>query len=221
MKYASLPFGKMSADQRKLSSHAIILKIHAITGWIIPISEQILDVLVEQFEKKLNESYQNVNQDEFEYAFRNKGIEVKDWGKALNLTMIDEVMIPYLERRFELSRMEESMKSKSLMIDEKRELTDEDWSEWLEDMKSYSLKLLPCAAYDYLVKNELLTLTNAQKHEYMDKAINILQGDFEPATKEILEFLNMKKNGVFSPVITSSLITISKRLAIYEYLRKI
>jgi len=220
MKYASLPFGRMTNDQRKVSAHAIILKIHAITGWTIPASETILDVLVDQFEKKLNESYQNINQDEIEYAFRNKGIDIKDWGKALNLSMIDEVVLPYLSERFELSRMEESMKTKSLMIDEKCELTDEDWAEWLEDMKNYDFKLIPCAAYDYLVKKQMLVLTTPQKHEYMERAISVLQGSYEAGTKEMLEYLLMKKNGVFTALVTSSLITISKRLAIYDHLKK-
>ncbi len=39
--------------------------------------------LVEQFELKLTESYANTNVSEFEYAFRNKTGDVKDWGKAI------------------------------------------------------------------------------------------------------------------------------------------
>jgi len=211
----------MAEEERKLAAYSLILKISAITGWTIPVSDQILDILVDQFEKKLNESYRNVNVNEVEYAFRNRGIDVKDWGKALNLTIIDEIMVPYLDSRMELSKMEESLKHKTLLIDEKRELTDEDWDEWLVDMKKYDIKLLPCAAYDYLVKSGKINLTNGQKHEYMERSISALMASFEAGTKEMLEYLNMKKEGVFSIQITSSLVTISKRLAIYDYLQTI
>lgn len=218
LKYSGKVFGAMNEDELWFASKTLLLKIHTITGWTIPISE-LMDILIDQFKKKLSEGYKKVNISEIEYAFRNRSIDLKDWGKALNLTMIDEVMLPYLESRLELSKMEESLKTKSLMIDEKRELTDEDWEEWLEDMKGYELKLLPCAAYDYLVKKGLLNLTTPQKHEYMERAISVLQSSFEAGTKEMLEYLVMKKDGKFSATATSSLVTISKRLAIYDYLK--
>lgn len=209
----------MSVDERNLCAYDILLKIHVIAGWTIPIGK-FMEILTDQFEKKLSESYANLNLDEIEYAFRNRGLDTKDWGKALNLVMIDEVMLPYLANRMELSKAEESIRHKSnLMIDEKRELTDEDWDEWLEDMKGYKLNLIPCAAYDYLVKKGVLNLSTSEKHEYMERATSVLQSSFEPGTKEMLEYLTMKKEGVFSAAITSSLVTISKRLAIYDYLK--
>lgn len=85
---------------------ATLLKIHVITGWTIP-KDDLLIILIDQFIKKLIEGYPNVNPEEIEYAFRNYGTTVKDWGKSMNLSLIDEVMIPYLEQRFELSRVEE------------------------------------------------------------------------------------------------------------------
>src|SRR5690606_31250336 len=64
-------------------------------------------ILRDQFRQKLLESYPTVNCDEVEYAFR-KNTDVKDWGKKMNLALIDEVMIPYLAERSEASRMEET-----------------------------------------------------------------------------------------------------------------
>lgn len=207
----------MSEEERGLYAYDILLKIHVIVGWTIPVSE-FMDILTSQFEQKLIESYSNVNPKEFEYAFRNRGLDIKDWGKALNLTLIDEVMLPYLETRYDLSRTEESHSHKVILIEEPKELTESEWDEWLVDMQKYDFKLLPCAAYEYLVKTGKLSLTVEEKHAYMEKAISYLTGTFEPATKEMSEYLEMKKNGVFSVQITSSLATFAKRYAIFDYL---
>lgn len=91
-------------------SKALILKIHVITGWIVPEAE-LMNILTDQLRKKLVESYHTCNPDEIEYAFRNYGTSVKDWGKAMNLSLMDEVMQPYLSKRFELSRLEEQVKT--------------------------------------------------------------------------------------------------------------
>jgi len=48
--------------------------------------------------------------DEIEYAFRQSGTTVRDWGKAMNLSLIDEVLIPYLGERKILSHTLEERK---------------------------------------------------------------------------------------------------------------
>ncbi|MEO7048319.1 MAG: hypothetical protein ABI091_23670, partial [Ferruginibacter sp.] len=70
----------MSLEERCSWGRVLIAKIAAITGWVIP-DGNMQDVLVDQFEKKMIESFPNVNPDEFEYAFRSEGTTVKDWGK--------------------------------------------------------------------------------------------------------------------------------------------
>jgi len=107
------------------------------------------------------------------------------------------------------------------LIEDKKELSNEEWEEWIADMKKYDVNILPCAAYDYLIKIGRLTITTSQKHEYMERSISVLQETFELGTKEQYAFLKMKKEGVYSTEITSSLITISKRLAIYDYLQSV
>lgn len=72
-----------------------------------------MDILIDQLHKKLTESYANVNAEEVEYAFRNNS-GVQDWGKAINLNLIDEVMQPYLSRRRDLSKIEEQKNIKLL-----------------------------------------------------------------------------------------------------------
>lgn len=108
-KYASPQIGAMNDQQKSMWSKALLLKIHVITGWVIPDSD-LINILVDQFEKKLTEDYGNMNTDEIEYAFRQSGTTTKDWGKQMNLSLIDEVLIPYRELRSVLSMQEERQK---------------------------------------------------------------------------------------------------------------
>lgn len=73
-------------------------------------TDELMIILVDEFTKKIIESYLNVTVEEVCHAFRSGGHEVKEWGKSLNISLIDEVMIPYLAKRFEVSRVEEQTK---------------------------------------------------------------------------------------------------------------
>lgn len=109
-KYASPRIGEMTDIQQNLWADALILKIHVITGWVIP-EKDLMNVLTDQFQKKLIEDYSHLNVDEIEYAFRKSGTTIKDWGKAMNLALIDEVLIPYTNQRLSISADEERKKS--------------------------------------------------------------------------------------------------------------
>lgn len=90
---------------------ALLLKIHVITGWVIP-STDLLNILVDQFGKKLQEDYSDLNTDEIEYAFRKSGTTIQDWGKGMNLNLLDQVLIPYMDKRLQASAAEEKIKAK-------------------------------------------------------------------------------------------------------------
>lgn len=106
LKYASKQIGRMSETELMLHAKALLLKISVITGWIIPDNEK-QDILVGQFKMKLIEDCETVNVDEIEYAFRKYGTTVEDWGKQMNLNLVDKVLIPYLSERMEASFAEE------------------------------------------------------------------------------------------------------------------
>lgn len=110
LKYKSKQIGKMNEQELSLWGNTLLLKIHVITGWVIPDSD-LLVILVDQFQKKLIESYPDMNTDEIEFAFRQSGTTVKDWGKAMNLSLIDEVLLPYLGERKILSHELEERKA--------------------------------------------------------------------------------------------------------------
>lgn len=99
----------MAPAEVMTSAQEILLRIHVIAGWQMPPDELML-ILVDEFSKKVVESYPNVTVNEVAYAFRSGSHLVKEWGKALNISLIDEVMIPYLDRRAEVSRVEEQKK---------------------------------------------------------------------------------------------------------------
>lgn len=111
LKYAALPIRRMSEWEIKKWAGALLLKINVITGWIIP-EEEIMNILVDQFEKKLTEDYDMLNPEEIEYAFRKSGTMIKDWGKEMNLNLIDQVLAPYVDIRLTASANEERRKFK-------------------------------------------------------------------------------------------------------------
>jgi hypothetical protein len=110
LKYKSKPIGELTDAQQSAWAKALLLKIHVITGWTIPNSDELLNILSDQFMKKLVETYPQLNTDEIEYAFRQHGTTIQDWGKAMNLNLLDSVLLPYINKRFLLSENERRLK---------------------------------------------------------------------------------------------------------------
>lgn len=99
----------MSEDELSKWSKALLIKIHVITGWVIPSDNALYTVLKDQFQKQLSEKYFELNPDEIEFAFRNEGTLIEDWGKDLNLNLIDKILLKYLNNRYKVSNMEEQL----------------------------------------------------------------------------------------------------------------
>jgi hypothetical protein len=108
-KYAAPRLETLNPVDLNTACRVLLLKIHVITGWVIPANELMI-ILVDQFSKKLSESYGMLNVEEIEYAFRNQGTIIEDWGKEMNLNLLDKVLIPYLNQRLQVSQMEERKK---------------------------------------------------------------------------------------------------------------
>lgn len=112
LKYRSKRIGEMTISEISKWSKALLLKIHVITGWTVPNGSEIMNILVDQFEKKLIETFGELNPDEIEYAFRQKGTIVEDYGKSMNLNLLDKILLPYLNERFFISPVEENLATK-------------------------------------------------------------------------------------------------------------
>ncbi len=240
LKYASPCFRMMNDITRDIASQSLLLKIHVITGWVIPNDDDILSVLQYQFCLKLSEKYGNMNCEEIEYAFRNKESDIKDWGKSMNLSLLDEVLNPYLEKRFELSRIEESIRSnlnnfpvKQLdYIDETLEEKQTYLAEW-ENREDFNINNVPPFLYDYLVEFEKINPTPEQKWEYFYKAADIRKAnlfrDSEDAmmrgslnakyvAAEYQAFLVMYRDKKYNETENNRIRILAKKLMIVDYL---
>lgn len=173
IKYAALPFGKMTDAELFAKAHTLLLQIHVITGWVVPHEEieikgqrerfSTLDVLLQQFMLKLKESYSNVNEEEILYAFRNaQGVE--DWGKKMNLNLIDVVMRPYLQSRLEASKIEES-KAFQLEKPTTPPVTDEEFVEAAFRMFLLHRNFLEIPLQTYQILKDQLDLTEENKQK--------------------------------------------------------
>lgn len=160
LKYKSKQIGSMSEVEVLTWAKALLIKIHVITGWTIVDDESMMSILVDQFQKKMVESYANVNPDEIEFAFRNN-TTVKDWGKAMNLSLIDQVMIPYLDRRFQLSAIEEQ-KKKPLELPAVQ-ISDEEFIEAVFTVYRLNKDWMQIPVLAYKVLEEKMNLSKEEK----------------------------------------------------------
>lgn len=217
----------MSPIERGLWTKGAIIKIHVITGWVIP-SNELLITLVDQFEKHMFESYPTLNGDEVEYAFRTYGTTVKDWGKQMNLSLIDEVLAPYMVARRSVSAIEEQNNAK-LLDTPKEDLGDKAMIEWFEDLRKKPLRLefLPMMIYDWLEKSGKISKTAAEKYEYLERAVSYRQSKLAKTFEEQMNqdnrdalhaFIRMKETGEFTGPEVNTLKALAKRMILFDYI---
>lgn len=222
----------MDEDERSLSAYELLLNIHAITGWVVP-AKELMKILVQQFDKKLSESYSNLNREEVDYAFRNYSSQVKDWGKAMNLSLIDEVIYSYCEVRLELSKIEEQEKNKSVMqIESPKEIPPMEMIEWIDEWSKktdINVDLIPLCFYDFMVTTDMIEVSKQMKWDYWNKAIQAVKTELSmeipackttDALKLFSEFETMVKDTMFSPKMQTRLENKAKKLIVFDYFRK-
>lgn len=233
VKYQGKRIADLSIDEIIVAAQTLIFKIYAITGWAIPANE-IQDIFIDQLYKKMYESYKNLTIAEVEYAFRNYGTTVKDWGKQMNLALIDEVINAYLSARSEVSKLEQSIKKELPAPQES--LSDEAMQDWLNHIKADPrLEFMPVMLYDWAEKKGLINYSTAQKKEFYQQAINRTFNQLLAAAQDYIKseyqltedqnklaaFTQMKFNNKFSEDEKKRLITMAKKIALFEYLKTI
>jgi hypothetical protein len=228
-KYGATRFRNMNDEQIDLWGDAMLLKIAVITGWTLP-TDALQNILVDQFKKKMLESYADCNPEEIEYAFRNYGCQMKDWGKQLNLALIDEVIQPYLRKRREQSVVEEHAAPPLLLSSKKEAMSDFSMLRWLAQEIRFiktgkPFELVPPALYDYLDKRGKIKVTNAEKYGYLQKAaawrLGQLQKEVERKgsvdnLRALENFKSMKEKDNFSLEEFEQLKTIAKKLLFFD-----
>lgn len=93
---------KLDPYQLRSSLAGLLIRASVITGWPLPKSE-VYQILLDEFEKLLLESYPILNIKDLEYAFRHFGDE-KEYGKEMNLSLIKGVLMSYWADRQEAVR---------------------------------------------------------------------------------------------------------------------
>jgi hypothetical protein len=164
----------MSESEVSLWGKSLLAKIHVITGWVIPDGE-LLTILIDQFQKKLVESYPDMNVDEIEYAFRQGGTTVEDWGKSMNLALLDKVLIDYLGER---KRLSHTLEERNVPPPVQVLLTDDQLDDlYREDVENFYQRLrygrttndVPKYFKDILVKDGLLKQDDDATQFFVDR----------------------------------------------------
>ncbi len=155
---------------------ALVMKISIITGWKLPDVKEYYNVFKDQLQKMLLESYPTMNVDEIEYAMRKYGTKVKDWGKAMNLSLIDEALGAYMFDRRQVSEYEEKSKKESY---QQFPAGETDWSDYWKKLKEDPDKAIPVAIYAWLEKQGKIDLSNDDKKELMERAKSRMVGDLQ------------------------------------------
>lgn len=160
-KYSAGLVGSLNPDQLAKHTAGLLFKIHVITGWILPDDEYYMQVLADQLRKKLMEEYSDLTISEMEYAFRNFGTTVKDWGKCFNLNLFDTVMSNYrvtrtciseYEERLHLSPSSNLKPSEEMVLQMRRELIEDKYQGFLQGKSSFVF--LPEDGIDTLVNDK-------------------------------------------------------------------
>lgn len=222
----------MDAASLLLHTKALLIRISVITGWVNP-EGQLLNVLVDQFNKKLTENYQNVNADEVEYAFRTYGTSVKDWGKTVNLSLIDEVMIAFLTARREVSAKEEQKALPEAATEPIEDLSDQamtDWMAYVEDRVKAckcTVEFVPLALYDWKDGKGEILATAEEKKMYIERAVSYrqaqlveaLESDKTDTSRRLLsELTSMREARRFTGDTAEHLKTLAKKMILYDML---
>jgi len=150
----------------------LLFRLHTITGWKLPDDEYFLNTLVSEFTQYLVEKCGDLNPEEITHAFRNYSLELKDWGKNMNLALIDEPLREYRIRRRELSELEERLSNqqedaKSGELPPAQCDWSEEWMRIKEKAKNGQIRnaVILTPVYDWLVREGILSLSNEEKWE--------------------------------------------------------
>lgn len=235
LKRMATPFGKMKPEELLTMGKIVLVKISVITGWQTP-EDDLQTILVDQFTKKIRESYPIVNLEEVEYAFRTYGVNVQDWGKQMNLSLIDQVMTPYMNSRKHIDQMEETdnLREADKLAPPKEDLSDQAMTLWADELRqrikagNYSVLFMPMQLYEHFAKKGKLNKSAKEKQEYVLKAVNFRELSLveslekmedRAVRKRLNEFLAMKVEECFTGDEMDQLKSLTRKMILFDYLK--
>lgn len=232
LKYSGPRFSSIPEHDVELHAMGLLIRLNAVTGWKIPDDGPILNTLVSEFSKFITESFSDMNPEEVAYAFRNYATGIKDWGKSMNLSLIEEPLQAYRNERRRLSELEERARMEP--TEDELPVGECDWSDQWESIKEQCRNgqieqaIILTPVYDWLVREGLLNLDEEEKkgllaqcrEEYAQELkLSILEGNSE--YEELSRLLStdcLKDSGIKARLINMSKIKAVKQLALSETL---
>lgn len=189
LKYSpALRFSQIQAVNKTQEIKSLLLRVNASTGWKFPDSKEMVNALVHEFSMYIDEQCSDLKPDEIAYAVRTHGVTIKEWGKNLNIALIDQCIALYRSKRYEASQEEERAAIEQEVP--KIELTDSVMSDW----SSFWEKLLQSAKngvirnefistyfYDWLLGKFGFNPTPVEKVEAFREAAQIYRHEIEQA----------------------------------------
>lgn len=168
----------------------VLVRINAITGWKLPDNEDVLSALVKEMTIYLTDTRGDLTSDEIAYSVRNYGLTVKDWGKNLNISLIDQCVCEYKEKRYEASIEEERA-----AIDQKQAKIESlpsgntDWSDYwgtlLKKAENGQIRneFISTVFYDWLIKTPMMGFAPTPKEikETFREAAGIYKAEVQVA----------------------------------------
>ncbi|MCW3466533.1 hypothetical protein [Chitinophaga nivalis] len=174
LKYNSKRIGNYTPEELSVQCKAMVMKIAVITGWQIPDNPEYVTILMDQLRKKFADDYQDLNIDEFEYAMRTYGTHINDWGKGLNLALIDDAICEYLGKRQHLSNLEAQKRANEINT-AALPASETDWSDSWEKIKNNARNgvlrttFISTYVYDWLFRNNMITLTIPERWQVLEE----------------------------------------------------
>lgn len=106
-KYSQPCIKQMNALELQTAVQLVLNRICIFTGWPVPVGKASIDLLVDELALYLLEKFPTINVNEIAAAFRQYSSEVNNWGKAVNIILIEQVLYPYMNARREASLLVE------------------------------------------------------------------------------------------------------------------
>lgn len=214
VKYASLPFAKLTPQEQHGHSLGLLLKINVVTGWPVPDSKEERNILTEQLKLYLVENWPLYNVDEIMYAVRSYATAINNWGKNMNLSLIGSAMVEYEKERLEISKLEESKAMKPqdynllTMPADWKELCELNYQQFLTG--EYKLELWPWEMYDEFVRCEMMAADAYE--DYLTAAYKSIISKDCATNEEREKMLEIKTQFLNHPQVIEG----AKRLAVVK-----
>lgn len=195
LQYKSQPIKFIPEESLKPHCISLLFKISIITGWNAPESTEERRVLNEQFRLKMQEEYYALNVEEIEYAFRSEGTKVKDWGKSINLSLIDEVLQPYILRRAEIRKLESSAIKPQIEAPPPEPLNEDEFINTAKNIfkKTGKKGLISTMVYDILLKRGDIEISLEEKKELFAKMEQVKESQAMASGLDAMKELKLLK----------------------------